>query len=381
MSFTSEFINNFIIKKPSINTILTNIYDNNQEKISVLNGEVSSRYLCLLKFLKKNNIEYTKDKLLLLCFLFKKKFDYSDSNIKLVDQDYYILDSDNRNIQYDLLKKNLFKIILVLGVLWLDIRNINIIKQKPIYKYIFLLLVISVIIGYTFYVYTKDYRQNEVRTVQLLYNKIYGVKSIDKLQCYIENVKLANSESKLLTKMLEQLDIEHLQNYCNISDYIRQTKQTKQTKEIKQETNTEQKLVIEENPVEIVVEAEVVPEVVPEVAQEVVPEVAQEVVPEVAQEVVPEVAQEVVPEVAQEVVPEVAPEVVPEVAQEVVPEVASEVVPEVASEVVPEVAQEDVKETKGDLVNLVKTKQKRQYNKKPKQNTQDKKNIKKTNKK
>ncbi len=364
MSLTTQVFNQFIVKQPSIDTILNNVYNNNQEKVSILNGNVSKRYMCILNFLKKNNIEITKDKLLLLCFLLKKKYDYSGDDIKIVDMDYYTLDKDNSKIQFDIIKKNLFKILLLSSVIWLDIRGKDLFIQKPIYKYLFLILVFGVIIGYIFYVYTKDYRKEEIKTINILNNKIFGLELINNLQYFVDNIKDANNDSSLFIKMLELINIDVLRKYSNIKEYIEKSN-INQEQIIETEDKVEDKVEVEtEDKVEDKVEVETEDKVEDKVEVETEDKVEDKAEVEVEDKAEDKVEDKTEVEVEVEVGNKAEVEVEEKVEEKVEDKVEVEVEDKVEVEIEAEDKVEDKVEEKVEVEAEAEDKPKRQYKKK-----------------
>ena len=227
-------------------------------------------------------------------------------------------------------------------------------------KWLIIILIFFVISCIVFYHYTYNYMKDEFTYNNDIIKYINSLDDINMMYLYIPNIKDIKSIT-LYKVMLDKLNIDHINKYNSIEEYILLLNKNKPKTEVNSEVVPE---VVSEVVPEVVQEvvsevvSEVVPEVVPEVVQEVVPEVVQEVVLEVVQEV----NQEVVPEENQEVMPEENLEVVPEENQEVVPEENQEVVPEENQEVVPE-AKPEVKQKK-EVKNKKDIKQKRQYNKK-----------------
>jgi hypothetical protein len=208
-------------KKPDTVSILGNMYNMNGGKINVLGNASASRLYSLLKFMKKNKLNITKDKILLVCHLFDNY-----KNIKLLEGDYNFdfEISKIRNKQL-LLTFQQFISICVLGSVQIGFKFkeftntiTSFFKNK---KWLIIILFIVIISGILFYKYSYNYMKDEYTHNTSITRYIKTLKSMEDIYMYINDIKSVDTSCILYNAMLDKLNIDIISKYDNVDNYIK----------------------------------------------------------------------------------------------------------------------------------------------------------------
>ena len=96
---------------PDINTVLSRIYNLTGTKLNVIKNDDAIRLNCIIKFMKKNNINISKDKILLICHFFDNY-----KNTKNLDNTFIVcLSSVGMFIMEYMSKKNNYSVNMTTG--------------------------------------------------------------------------------------------------------------------------------------------------------------------------------------------------------------------------------------------------------------------------
>ena len=292
------FLNQMMMnQKPDINTILSKIYNINNTKINIVSNKSSIRLHSLLKFMKKNKINITKDKILLICHLFDNY-----KNMKMID-DKYNFDTEISKIRNKELLRTFQTTLIAAGTLFINFlgknsaTSLSYIKTK---KWLIITLCIIIIGCIFFYKYTYNYMKDEFVHNTSIVRYLKPLKSLDDIYIYIEDIKSVDANCVLYNEMLNKLDIETINKYENVDDYItNRFKRLEDRPEVREAVLTH----FAEKIKEAIVKGEIDAEVKAEVAEVAEAQAEVEAEAEAQAEVQAEVAAEVaeVAEVAAEV--------------------------------------------------------------------------------
>jgi flagellar biosynthesis GTPase FlhF len=232
-----NFIQEQFTKKTNINNVLNNIHYIDASKGYIIKNEEGVRLYCIIEHMKKNNINITLDKIQLFLKEFQKKY-APKKIIDELDNDAFKFKKEIDKIIFDNLKSKFTYLFMITVFICID--YFDYIKTK---KYLFIIIILTAILGICSYVYSINYIDKEWRLNNILINIINDIlnKNLDFNKICIYNDG-SPSILELFKAMMLNIDIQIFKNENKIEHKIESKVECREDKENKVEDKQEDKV-------------------------------------------------------------------------------------------------------------------------------------------
>ena len=194
------------------NVILSKIYNLDNKKLYILKDNEAIRIHLMIKYLKKNNIDTTKENLILLC---NEINTYKTYKTILGPSIYEEFDKSISIIRNKNIINKLSTIVIICLSIYFDIINQFDIFRKN--KKIWILIMLSIISFVLLYYYSYNYMLDEFKYTDNIQNHILKINSINDIYLYISNICQMENEAILFKNLLQKVNLDNIKDKdcCN----------------------------------------------------------------------------------------------------------------------------------------------------------------------
>ena len=195
------------------NVILSKIYNLDNKKLYILKDKEAIRFHMMIKYLKKNNIDTTKENLILLC---NEINIYRNYKTILGPSIYEEFDKSISIIRNKNIINKLSTIVIICLSIYFDIINQFDIFRKN--KKNWILIMLSIISFVLLYYYSYNYMLDEFKYTDNIKNHILKINSINDIYLYISNICQMENEAILFKNLLQKVNLDNIKDTdcCNI---------------------------------------------------------------------------------------------------------------------------------------------------------------------